>query len=541
MSSRQSSWSVASSKQGLYTFFVFIPFKPPHQSREMRAYRYPVSRIVFLLIILFLITTAFSASMAQARSWAGSGWSDFEDQDAGIQLKHPDDWQVRIDRKILRTHLRGPDGEEVVIWPVFIENTRAAARGLNREAATEILTKLLREIWPENQVSSLSEGGSNFVRVRDTRSLAALSWHNFLNGTAGYLYAVNAPTAQLHNASNTAAKIFESFKARGPVEGSAATTDPRLSWVRWHDPTEGAFSIEVPRDWTTKGGISRPAAVDLRVAWETTSPEGDIRITGGDASLPTFMVLNPTMQMGGYREGSWYTPGYGVQLMVRRYQTGLQFLTGYISERMAKTCSGPVEFTLKRNLPQLSQQVTTLFQQYGLPSSLNYGDVAFRCTQRNGGPVKGYYVAATQLNTAGGVQQWKVEVLLGYLAAVEKAPLAHQIYTKIVNSGQTNPDWHRRQGTFIEGITNIVSGTNAAIAKTIRTVGERQSRSLDALSIARSNTTLGLEDVVDTATGQQYKVESGSNFYWLNNRGQYIGTETYSLPDIDFRELTRPP
>ncbi len=513
----------------------------------MRADKTPVSRILFLLITVFLLTI-FSTSLVQAWSWFDWGWTDFEDKNAGIQLKHPKDWRVEIDQKTLRTRLHGPDGQLVVIWPVFIKNIQAAERGLDRASAEAVLTKLLPEVALFVHGIELLDSRSNLVRVSARRDLTpligALSWRNFPDGTAAYLYAFNAFTHDdLRKTAETAAKIFESFEARGPkeVSGSKAAASPSIRYVRWHDPTEGAFSIEVPEGWTTKGGISRPAAVDVRVAWVTISPEGDIRITGGDTSLPTFTVLNPTMQMGGSREGSWYSPGYGVQTMIRRYQTGRQFLIGYIRERMAQSCATPVEFTRAEDLPQLSQQISALLQRHGLPSIQNYGLVTFHCTQKNGKQLEGYYVASTQLNTAFGVQQWKVETLLGYLAVAEKAPLAHQIYSHVVQSGKTNPDWHRRQGQFIEGITKIVSSTNAAISNTIREARIAKEPIMNEIDRRRANAIRGLEDVVYTATGQKYKVESGNNFYWINNRGEYVGTDTHTLPDIDFRELTRQP
>lgn len=41
-------------------------------------------------------------------------------------------------------------------------------------------------------------------------------------------------------------------------------------------------------------------------------------------------------------------------------------------------------------------------------------------------------------------------------------------------------------------------------------------------------------NVVDASTGQKYKVSSGSNQYWMNSNGEYIGTQHHDYnPNLD--------
>ncbi len=74
-----------------------------------------------------------------------------------------------------------------------------------------------------------------------------------------------------------------------------------------------------------------------------------------------------------------------------------------------------------------------------------------------------------------------------------------------------------------EAINNaIMSGwrdRNAAMDK-------NQERTIDGI-YERTN-------VVNTETGQQYKVAAGSNQYWMNNNGEYIATESHTYnPNLD--------
>ena len=49
-------------------------------------------------------------------------------------------------------------------------------------------------------------------------------------------------------------------------------------------------------------------------------------------------------------------------------------------------------------------------------------------------------------------------------------------------------------------------------------------------------------DVVDQTTGESYKVQSGSSYYWINPQGTTIvGTNAPSQPSIDYTEMTQLP
>jgi hypothetical protein len=45
--------------------------------------------------------------------------------------------------------------------------------------------------------------------------------------------------------------------------------------------------------------------------------------------------------------------------------------------------------------------------------------------------------------------------------------------------------------------------------------------------------------VVDPATGEQKKIYNSADYYWINNQGRIVGTQTESVPGLDFRRLTQ--
>ena len=200
-----------------------------------------------------------------------------------------------------------------------------------------------------------------------------------------------------------------------------------LTFVRFVDPRENAFSTEVPKGWKSSGGLFRFAPVDPRGAVESVSPEGDIRVSCGDADLPPFTLPNQTLAMAGFREGSWYSPGYGVRMLVRRYEPGVVFAEDYVRAKLAPR-SGARVFTITKRAarPDLTQSLNALYAQFGAMGQNvreDAGEVWFTCT-RNGQPWKGYYFASTLITSGAGGGVWHAEHILGYASAADRVDLA---------------------------------------------------------------------------------------------------------------------
>ena len=126
------------------------------------------------------------------------------------------------------------------------------------------------------------------------------------------------------------ARIFASFRLTGAAAGTA--TVAALRYMRWMDPKEGAFSLEVPAGWAVSGGLARYAAVDTRVGITILSPDKNVSLLIGDSTIGTFIVPNQLLQIGGFSEGSSYSPGYGVTMTVLHYIPGVDFASRYADE-----------------------------------------------------------------------------------------------------------------------------------------------------------------------------------------------------------------
>jgi hypothetical protein len=492
-----------------------------------------------------VVASAFAAQpsrrpASQTRSSQGqaaTGWIAHKDP-LGFSVDVPRGWTVTADRSSGRVEIQGVEGEQVVVWPVFIPSS------LTTGTASAALRKLATKFWPDARWQAPQSAGAAAVRMRgragDRAATSILTWIASPKGSAGYVYALAAPETRYRQTEETFAKLLQSFRIVGAATGEKK--EAALSFVRWQDPRERAFSLEVPSSWKVGGGLFRFASVDVRSAIEAVSPDGKIRITGGDAEIPPFAVPNPTLEMTGFREGSWYSPGYGVNLMVRRHVPGTAFAREYVMAKVARGCAD-TNFTDARDRADAVRAMNAVYSQYGalgVSMQLTAGEVAFTC-RRDNQPMQGYYFAATQLTQAYGMGQWRVEILYGYLAASGKTTQAQSALEHMLKTIQLNPQWVAMQQNITANTSQIVSQTHEAISNIISSSYWNRQGVMDELSRRRSNATLGVEDVIDPTTGREFKVESGSNYYWIDHREMIVGTDTYTRPTIDFREMIRLP
>ncbi len=325
------------------------------------------------------------------------------------------------------------------------------------------------------------------------------------------------------------------------VPAKVLSHQPGLTFARFVDPRETAFSAEVPKSWKSSGGLFRFAPVDTRGALVSISPDQDVRVSWGDADLPPYTVPNQILAMGGFREGSWYSPGYGVRMMVRRYEPGAVFAEDYVRTILARqiACSG---VTITRRTPRtdLTTSINALYAQFGAMGQSvreDAGEVAFTCT-RNGQPWQGYYLVATLAASGSGGGIWNVDRVLGYVAAPGKAALAEAAMLHLAASMRLNPEWVRMQQGVTMSTSQIVAETNQQISSTIRKTFENKWKTNDEVFRRDANARRGVTDVVDPDTGESWTVDNGSSHYWRKPGSDVIvGTQTYDPPGVGYQPL----
>lgn len=491
-----------------------------------------------VICVLFVLTLGIRAGAAQPVT----GWPTF--RDGQIEVSHPPGWRLQRDAPTGRLLIQGPQNEGLVIWPFFVDGT------LTSVTAAQVLMRMAQGQLPRLTWGPAQPAGQNALRS-DGRSgaeaaTASLAWTPSKRGTAVHFVMAGAPPGRRRESEESFTKILASLRLTGrretPSSGGSAPP-PDVSYVQFRDPNEGAFSLEVPRGWRVSGGLVRKAPVDVRSSVVATSPDNRMALRLGDANLPPFALPTPQLTQLGFREGSAYSPGYGVNMIVMPYLSGEQFARYYIVSRVGQVCAGP-QIVSMQALPQTVQAMNAIMARYGsavLSQRLHAGDAAFRC-QQGQAPMVGYLFVATLLTAgANGGGNWSVDQLQGYLSPPELAGSAQAVLAHMVGSVRLNPEWARMQQNIAANTSRIVADTGAHISKVISDSYWSRQASQDEMSRRRSNATLGVEDVRDPATGREIKVESGSSYYWMDHRGNIAGTDIYNRPSVDFRELVRLP
>ena len=504
--------------------------------------------LTFAATCLFiLVADSRGGYNAAFYSVAGSHSDDWtvHDDPRGFSVELPAGWSVTPDRSSGRINLAGPKDEQVVIWPIW------APQGLDEATAGEILDQLAGKIGVDVRLprgwQAPQRAGPDVVRAigknGDRAGIIMLSWVSSARGAAVFLFVIAAPDRFFRQEEESFSRILHSFRVTGG-KSQAANTIPaihsEIHYVSWTDPLEGAFTIQVPEGWSVEGGMIHRNALDPRTVVVLKSPDGAITLSGGDAELPGFVLPNPQWASV-FPEGSWYSPGAGIQWQVRRYTPAVPFGEQYLKLKLNGVCA---ELTIqdRRERPDLAQvmdrQAASASQMARVTNSA--GEIAFTCSL-NGQPKQGYLLVTTQLVQSGVLNLWYAKDLLGYLASPGRAKEAETVLAHVAQSVQVNPQWVARQQQTNMQVSHIASETQAQISDTIMSSYWNRQAALEETQRRVENSILGTTDVVDPATGERKRIESNSNYYWINNRGGIVGTQTDSTPGLDFRQLTRLP
>src|SRR3569833_4741944 len=100
---------------------------------------------------------------------------------------------------------------------------------------------------------------------------------------------------------------------------------PAVQWTTFTDPSDHAFTVEVPAGWQVQGSLRRFSTQDVRSEVVARSPDGSMEVFLGDQSVPFFAMPTQMTQWAGLREGSIFLLGYGNNAVIARYVPGEAF------------------------------------------------------------------------------------------------------------------------------------------------------------------------------------------------------------------------
>jgi hypothetical protein len=451
---------------------------------------------------------------------------------AGLVVPHPVGWQVQ-ERGNGAFIVSRPGAALIYVKPLQFPSGRSAADALG------LLPREEAALFPGAQV-----GRPYFLPEGAMGALAFVLQGQPYRGTAlvlkgqatGALYVMSATPHAWSAAADEMAQILARFRYVSPGAGAEGLPEMDV----WRDPTEGAFTLPVPRGWNVQGRLARPNVIEYRPEVLTARPDDSIQIRVGDGSLEMFTVPYALPMIGAPPPGTRPSAFGG---MFHAYLPGAQFITQFYLPRKLPGA----RLLQVLNLPQLAELAFRLDPPPPpMQGRADAGAVHFEVTLPAGAR-RGYYAAITHVTapppSVGGITNWRLGPLdiVGYLCRPEQESLARAVLGTMVRRFAWDLNWYAAQVQVDAAVARqVIAGMaelNEIKWQTIRQQAAGMERAQEPLGTA----TRGEIWVRDDMTGEQRRVpQTGSQDYFLVHRtGEIVASDRSDLPPFDFRRMTQ--
>lgn len=242
---------------------------------------------------------------------------------------------------------------------------------------------------------------------------------------------------------------------------SAGTSGVRF--VRWAEPQERGFSVEIPQGWTAEGGIKWHSQIDPQGFLRVQSPDGKIQAFIGDPDLLTRQVPTAAGRMqAGVGEGQIFRTPSGGPAKLERYMNGTQYAKQHASWRV---CQNPTWVSAQEQ-PEVSRAMARAIEpefrkwNMSMTADANAGEATFTCGASQGA------VDATTIHVGGNgpIQLWTVYRVAGFLSADPLRTMeARYVMEHMMATITIDPAWQAaldRRAMQLTG--SVISMQNAA-------------------------------------------------------------------------------
>ncbi len=453
----------------------------------------------------------------------------------GFRMNLPPGWRSEVTRGSSVVARSGDGALLVAVAPFTAPPNMAAPEYLRRFGAAALRSFLSEASITGVHPSRVGNAGAlSSVNFRAGAVPGRASVLCFTQGGVGTLYVIAAPAAQYDQQRGQLVAILRSFSftgeaSRGPEKPAAAA--PGISFTRFQDPAEGAFTVDVPAGWGVRGGMVRKSAIDARGYLRMTSPDNRIVITIGDPEVSGFVLPTPPIGgVGALREGQMYPGGAH---MVSRYLPGAVFARNYVNSIARLTAASNVQVREVRERPDLGSRLSGIAQE-----QVTAGEASFSCV-RNGQEASGFVLAGTKLTTIADSGMWWVTTLVAWVAPAEQAGVVNAVLRRVMQTFQMNSAWYRQQQQTTAEVSRIVSQTNEEVSRIITDNYWSRQKSQDRTNQNYSDYIRGTVRLKDPESGEELEGTAGKNYYWrVRNTNTIVGSDTPNAPpNIDVTEL----
>jgi hypothetical protein len=226
------------------------------------------------------------------------------------------------------------------------------------------------------------------------------------------------------------------------VTGNIVSAE-QVHWAPYAEPTEHAFTVELPVGWPAQGGLKRLSTGEVRPWLRASAPDGSAEIFIGDPEMPDFTLPTPALAASGLTEGKTYMPGEGRALTLSPYHDGQAFSAEWGRGKIGAHCD-QVTPSGGKSQPASAAALESALGGRSPKVSWTAGETRFNCMYR-GRAATAWVYAATALDSRGPFQVWDARTVGGFIAWPEHWGLAGTAFAHASRSFASDTEWLKRQ------------------------------------------------------------------------------------------------
>ncbi|MEP6573539.1 MAG: hypothetical protein ABJD11_12615 [Gemmatimonadota bacterium] len=460
-----------------------------------------------------------------------AGFTEHRDP-AGFTVHLPQGWKVGS-TGLAEIAITSPDGQSAALI-----RARPVSGALQQWLSTDYL-RTESGAGPFRLVSASSEGphvARALFELGDRNSTARrVSAVAVEQGGVATIFVALAPANHFASELPRLAHILDSFRFTPAQTGAKPASGGRsaLSFVRWVDPYEQAFSADVPAGWKTEGGLLRSGA-GVQIAYQISAPDGTAFLFAGDRSLPSYFVLPSEIALSlGNREGQPTGPGGPIML---RFQDAATMGQGLIRQRF-----GQAQVTAVRERPDLMEILRRNPVMQGSVPQASAAEIEFRLPDGRVGTMA-LTTQGAQVSNLGGT--WYVGNVQGFVAPAPRASETGHALARLVGSWRENPQWAAGEAQHQQRMS-------AQYREYAEYSSRLQQQTIDARWASDAEHQQGMRDILggtvrlkDATTGETFETGGQSRYYYrVKNSAPNaaIGTDVdfNPAPELDMTRLLR--
>jgi hypothetical protein len=289
-------------------------------------------------------------------------------------------------------------------------------------------------------------------------------------------------------------------------------------YASFTEPSESAFSMEVPKGWTMLGSLTRRGALEISPFVRALSPDKMTYLMVGEPALLTYTPPSAMTMRLGWREGSLHNAGLGGVSQLLRYMPGTQFAKAYGQTALAGLCP-QMRFEGAQERADFAAATDKLIPTV-IPSVSRGGEASFSC--RHGGQDMVVRVDAVTRADRNNIM-WNVIFLRAFIAPRSQTDAAQELLQHMTLTYRYDPGWVQRQ--------NEISRRSAqAIQQQVEQAERAEQGVIQKLNATDENFT-AMDDIVsgysnyrDNQTGETFKLSNTNPGKWVGDGGRILST-----------------